>query len=58
MSEAEFNRLAKEGYNRVPVVLETFADHESRSVQHTAYAMGEAVLERCPEIDAVAFIPD
>jgi urate oxidase len=36
-------------------LLETFADHESRSVQHTAYAMGEAVLERCPEIDAVAF---
>ena len=36
-------------------ILETFAEHESRSVQHTAYAMGEAVLERCPEIDAVAF---
>ncbi len=36
------------------VMLETFADHESRSVQHTAYAMGEAVLERCPEIDAIA----
>jgi urate oxidase len=36
-------------------LLETFAEHESRSVQHTAYAMGEAVLERCPEIDAVAF---
>ena len=35
-------------------ILETFADHDSRSVQHTAYAMGEAVLERCPEIDAVA----
>ena len=36
-------------------ILETFAEHESRSVQHTAYAMGEAVLERCPEIDAIAF---
>jgi urate oxidase len=36
-------------------MLETFAGHESRSVQHTAYAMGEAVLERCPEIDAIAF---
>jgi urate oxidase len=36
-------------------ILDTFAAHESRSVQHTAYAMGEAVLERCPEIDAVAF---
>lgn len=27
------------------VLLETFAEHESRSVQHTLYAMGEAVLE-------------
>jgi anthranilate synthase component 1 len=26
MTEAEFKRLAAEGYNRVPVVLETFAD--------------------------------
>jgi urate oxidase len=36
-------------------ILETFAEHESRSVQHTAYATGEAVLQRCPEIDAIAF---
>jgi anthranilate synthase component 1 len=26
MTETEFNRLAAEGYNRVPIVLETFAD--------------------------------
>ena len=26
MTEAEFNGLAAEGYNRVPLVLETFAD--------------------------------
>src|SRR3972149_4067669 len=26
MSEAEFDRLSQAGYNRVPVVLETFAD--------------------------------
>ena len=26
MSEAEFGRLASEGYNRIPIVLETFAD--------------------------------
>src|SRR6266545_1342933 len=26
MTEAEFNALAAQGYNRVPVVLETFAD--------------------------------
>ena len=27
------------------ILLETFADHDSLSVQHTLYAMGEAVLE-------------
>jgi urate oxidase len=27
------------------VLLETFAEHDSRSVQHTLYAMGEAALE-------------
>jgi urate oxidase len=32
------------------LILETFADHESRSVQHTLYAMGRAVLEECPEV--------
>ena len=26
MTEAEFNRLAQAGYNRIPIVLETFAD--------------------------------
>ena len=26
MTEAEFKRLAQAGYNRVPIVLETFAD--------------------------------
>ena len=26
MTEADFKRLAAEGYNRVPLVLETFAD--------------------------------
>jgi urate oxidase len=31
-------------------LLETFAEHESRSVQHTLYAMGETVLERYPDV--------
>ena len=26
MTEAEFNQLAEAGYNRAPLVLETFAD--------------------------------
>jgi urate oxidase len=32
------------------VLLETFATHRSRSVQHTLHAMGEAVLAARPEI--------
>jgi urate oxidase len=34
-------------------LLETFADHESNSVQHTLDAMGEAVLERHAEVRQV-----
>lgn len=34
-------------------LLETFADHESASVQHTLYAMGEAVLEGCSEVEEI-----
>jgi urate oxidase len=32
------------------VILQTFAEHDSRSVQHTLYAIGEAALEQCGEI--------
>jgi urate oxidase len=34
-------------------LLETFAEHDSHSVQHTLDAMGEAVLERHPEVEDV-----
>ena len=37
-------------------LLETFAEHDSESVQHTLYAMGQAVLdsvERCRPIRLV-----
>ncbi|MEX2281769.1 MAG: urate oxidase [Gemmatimonadota bacterium] len=37
-------------------ILETFADHESRSVQHTLYAMGESVLAACDDVDEVRFV--
>jgi urate oxidase len=37
-------------------LLETFADHDSKSVQHTLYAMGEAVLAACDEIEEVHFV--
>jgi urate oxidase len=35
------------------ILLRTFADHESASVQHTLYAMGEAVLTERPEVSDV-----
>ena len=35
-------------------LLETFATHDSASVQQTLYAMGEALLARCPEASSVA----
>ncbi len=31
----------------------TFGDHPSRSVQHTLYAMGEAALNACPDVESV-----
>jgi urate oxidase len=34
-------------------LVETFARHDSRSVQHTLQAMGEAVLELRPDVDEV-----
>jgi urate oxidase len=36
-------------------IVETFAEHDSLSVQHTLYAMGEAVLERFSDIAEIAF---
>ena len=37
-------------------ILNTFADHDSKSVQHTLYAMGEAVLAACGEIAEIRFV--
>jgi urate oxidase len=34
---------------------ETFAQHDSLSVQHTLYAMGEAVLKCCPPVTRIRF---
>ncbi len=35
------------------ILLETFAGHDSRSVQHTLYAMGEAVLEQLEPVEEI-----
>jgi urate oxidase len=37
-------------------LVETFARHESASVQHTLYAMGEAALARCGEISEIRLV--
>jgi urate oxidase len=34
-------------------LVETFAQHDSQSVQHTLFAMGDAALQACPEIVSV-----
>jgi urate oxidase len=36
--------------------LNVFAAHTSKSVQHTLYAMGEAVLKNIPEIDDIELV--
>ncbi|MGO9641099.1 MAG: factor-independent urate hydroxylase [Candidatus Acidiferrales bacterium] len=41
------------------VILETFAEHDSRSVQQTLYAMGEAVLAAFDDVAEIHFsLPD
>ena len=35
------------------LITDTFAEHESKSVQHTMYAIGEAVLEHCEHIEKI-----
>ena len=38
------------------ILLAVFAGHESKSVQHTLYAMGEAVLQGVAEVDEIDLI--
>ncbi len=38
------------------VLIQTFAAHQSASVQHTLYAMGERALARCAEISEIRLI--
>ena len=37
------------------VILDTFAEHDGRSMQHTLYAMAQAALEQCPPITEIRF---
>lgn len=49
-SELPFAALRQEIRN---TLLNVFAAHESKSVQHTLYAMGEAVLERVRDVQEI-----
>jgi urate oxidase len=35
-------------------LVETFAAHQSRSVQHTLHAMGEAALNACADVSEIS----
>jgi urate oxidase len=49
-ASCDFNRLR----NKIrETLLAVFADHESKSVQHTLYAMGEAALKSVPELSDI-----
>ncbi len=37
-------------------LLEAFAHHDSKSVQHTLYAMAEAVIDRVPEVESIRIV--
>jgi urate oxidase len=37
-------------------LVETFAGHDSRSLQHTLHAMGAAALDACPEVARVTLV--
>jgi len=49
-ADASFRTLRK---SIRQIVLGVFAEHASKSVQHTLYAMGEAVLEQIPEVGEI-----
>jgi urate oxidase len=48
---AGFPAACDDAFDRVrSALIDTFASHQSRSVQHTLFAMGEAALAACPEL--------
>jgi urate oxidase len=49
-AEADFKKLRAKIRE---ILLAVFAEHDSKSVQHTLYAMGEAVLKAVPEVSEI-----
>ncbi len=37
-------------------MLDTFADHDSKSVQHTLYAMAQAAIEQCAAVAEITIV--
>jgi urate oxidase len=37
-------------------LVDAFSNHESASVQHTLFAMGEAVIETCPDVESIRLL--
>ena len=53
---ADPEAASKEIWNGVrKTILDTFAGHDSLSVQHTLHAMGEAVLDQHPAVEEISF---
>ncbi len=48
--DAEFGPL---WHSARQMLLDTFAEHDSQSLQHTLYAMGEAVLNNCDNVSEI-----
>jgi urate oxidase len=48
----DYDRVWQDARNAIE---ETFAQHDSLSVQHTLYAMGEEVLKRCAPVTRIRF---
>jgi urate oxidase len=63
MLATELNARWRYGWSEVPfgpqwqqvrqVLLETFAEHDSRSLQHTLFTMASAALEQCPPLSEI-----
>ncbi len=53
---ADSEKATREAWHDIrQTIVETFAGHDSLSVQHTLYAMGEAVLEKFADVAEIAF---
>jgi urate oxidase len=63
MLATELNARWRYGWSEVPfgtqwqqvrqTLLESFAEHDSRSLQHSLYAMAHDVLDQCPPVSEI-----